>query len=86
MITLSHLKAEAAYVKANTKARKSLDGRNIPPLKKVFFSTPFLALIATHVGANWGFAALITGTPLFLNNIHHYSLMSVSMATLEFVA
>ena len=71
-------KAESAYVKANTKVRKSISGRNFPPLKEVFLSTPFLALMVTHVGANWGLYTLLTGTPLFLNNIHHYSLMSVS--------
>ena len=58
--------------------RRTLNGRKIPPMKEVFSSLPFLALIATHTGFNWGFYVLITGTPLFLNNIHHYSITSVS--------
>lgn len=48
-------------------------------MKEVLQSKPFLALMATHVGHNWGLYALLSGTPLFLNNIHHFSLMSVSL-------
>ena len=66
-------------MEANVQVRRTLSGRKIPPIKEVFFSKPFLANMATHVGYNWGFYTLLTGTPLFLNNILHYSIADVSM-------
>ena len=73
------MKAEASYVEANVQVRRTLIGRKIPPIKEVVYSRPFLATMATHVGYNWGFYTLLTGTSLFLNNILHYSIADVSM-------
>ena len=72
------VKAEASYVEANVQVRRTLSGRKVPPIKEVFCSKPFLATMATHAGYNWGFYTLLTGTPLFLNNILHYSIADVS--------
>ena len=71
------VKAEASYVEANVQVRRTLSGRKVPPIKEVFCSKPFLATMATHAGYNWGFYTLLTGTPLFLNNILHYSIADV---------
>ena len=69
-------------MEANVRVKSTLSGRKIPPLKEVFVSPPFLALMATHIGYNWGIYVLLSGTPLFLNNIHHYSITSVSESTI----
>ena len=78
MFICQFVKAEASYIEANVKVKSTISGRKIPPIKEVFLSLPFLALMATHTGFNWGFYVLATGTPLFLNNIHHYSITRVS--------
>ena len=77
MVICQFVKAEASYIEANVRVRRTLSGRKIPPIKEVFLSPPFLALMATHTGFNWGCYVLLTGAPLFINNIHHYSITSV---------
>ena len=48
-----------------------------PPLLKMITSVPFLALIITHFGQNWGNYTLLTEIPTYLANIQHFSLKTV---------
>jgi len=47
-----------------------------PPLKAMLTSIPFLALLTTHMGQNWGFYTLLTEIPTYLQDIQHFSLQS----------
>jgi hypothetical protein len=62
---------------SNIKASKKVAGqRKYSPLKKLMTSLTFVALMIVHIGGNWGFYTLMSGTPLFLSNIHHFDLTS----------
>jgi hypothetical protein len=73
-----YLQEERAYIENNVFATQKSDDHKFPPLKKLFTNFPFLALIVAHTGMNFGAYTLMSGTPLFLNNIHHFSLKEVS--------
>jgi ACS family sodium-dependent inorganic phosphate cotransporter-like MFS transporter 5 len=74
----ANLQEELAYIKNNVFATKKSNDHKFPPLKKLFTNFHFLALIVAHTGMNFGAYTLMSGTPLFLNNIHHFSLQEVS--------
>lgn len=48
-----------------------------PPIKSIFTSPPFLALIVANMCQNWGFYTLLTEIPTYLQNIQHFSLENV---------
>jgi hypothetical protein len=72
------LQEERAYIENNVFATQKSNNHKFPPLKKLFTNFPFLALIVAHTGMNFGAYTLMSGTPLFLNNVHHFSLKEVS--------
>jgi len=53
---------------------KMTDEIPLPPLKAIFTSPPFLALLVTHFGQNWGLLTLLTEAPTYLSNVQHFSL------------
>ncbi len=72
--------AERLYIEANVQASNhSVKGQRLPPLWKLATSIPYLTTCFCHMLYSWGFYTLLTGTPLFLNNIHHFSLTSVRL-------
>jgi hypothetical protein len=74
----AYLQEERVYIENNVYATQKSDNHKFPPLKKLFTNVPFLALIMAHTGMNFGAYTLMSGTPLFLNNIHGFSLKQVS--------
>merc|ERR1712038_237532 len=53
---------------------KMTDDMPLPPLKAIFMTPAFLALIVAHCGQNWGLLTLLTEAPSYLNNVLHFSL------------
>ncbi|KAK7082633.1 hypothetical protein SK128_005066 [Halocaridina rubra] len=52
-------------------------GKPLPiPLKAIFTSLPFWAILVAHVGNNWGFYTLLTELPSYLKNIQHFDMKS----------
>jgi len=45
-----------------------------PPIKEMFTSTPFWALMGTHIAQMWGYYTLLALIPTYLQNIQHFSL------------
>ncbi|XP_064100173.1 putative inorganic phosphate cotransporter [Macrobrachium nipponense] len=65
--------AEKLFIKqgiGDHRNNKSLD----VPWYSILTSTPFLIVIVTHVGNNWGFYCLLTELPTYLKNIQHYDM------------
>ncbi|XP_068220663.1 putative inorganic phosphate cotransporter isoform X1 [Palaemon carinicauda] len=46
------------------------------PLKAIFTSMPFWAIMVVHFGQNWGFFTLLTELPTYLKNIQHFDMKS----------
>ncbi len=57
-------------------SRQSSD-RAFPSWLQLLRSAPFVASCIAHFGNNWGVYTLLMGTPLFLNNIHHFPIKAV---------
>ncbi len=72
---------ERAYIRAHITASKKVAGehRRFPPLLELVTNMPFLVMMASHIGGNWGQYTLMSGTPLFLANIHHMDLATVQL-------
>ena len=56
------------------------DSRKKPkiPLKAIFTSVPFYAILIAHCCQNWGFYTLLTEMPTYLKNILHFDIKTVS--------
>ena len=56
------------------------DSRKKPkiPLKAIFTSVPFYAILIAHCCQNWGFYTLLTEMPTYLKNILHFNIKTVS--------
>ncbi|XP_066938077.1 putative inorganic phosphate cotransporter isoform X2 [Macrobrachium rosenbergii] len=51
------------------------EGKALPvPLKAIFTSMPFWAIMVVHFGQNWGFFTLLTELPTYLKNIQHFDM------------
>ena len=51
-------------------------------MKQLLTSPPFLVIVLVHFGNNWANYTLMSGTALFLANIHHFDLAAVSDVTM----
>ena len=71
--------AEMKYIEANSPA--SNEGKNLPrlPLKAVFTSVPFYAILFTHIGDCWGFYTILSMMPTYMANIQHFDLSTVRL-------
>ncbi|XP_072382754.1 putative inorganic phosphate cotransporter [Diabrotica undecimpunctata] len=49
------------------------------PWKSLFTSVPFIAIIITHCGQNWGFWTLLTEIPSFMKSVMKYSIAKGSV-------
>ncbi|CAG9865517.1 unnamed protein product [Phyllotreta striolata] len=49
------------------------------PWKSIFTSAPFLAVVVTHCGQNWGFWTLLSEIPSFMKSVMHYKIASNSL-------
>jgi ACS family sodium-dependent inorganic phosphate cotransporter-like MFS transporter 5 len=49
------------------------------PWRDMFLSVPYWAIIATHVGQNFGYYVLLTELPTYLANILHFDIKSNSL-------
>lgn len=78
IVLLCVLQAEQKFIESNMLPAKKLPGQTFPPLRQLLTSVPFLALLVAQTGFSWGSYTLMSGTPLFLNNMHHFSLTDVS--------
>ena len=56
------------------------DSRKKPkiPLKAIFTSVPFYAILIAHCCQNWGFYTLLTEMPTYLKNILHFDIKTVN--------
>ena len=72
------LQEERRYILQSTAGNKNTQKVPFPPLKKIFTSLPFIGLVLTHIGNNWGYFIIATEVPSYLNNIQHVSLKIVS--------
>jgi len=73
------LQEERDYILAETPslARDEGEDRPPPPWRSIATSPPFLALVAAHVGQNWGLYTLLMMAPSYLAGIQHLSLEQV---------
>ena len=68
---------ERNFILQNTTGNEVSQKVPFPPLKKIFTSLPFIGLVLTHIGGNWGYFIISTEIPSYLNNIQHVSLKIV---------
>ena len=47
------------------------------PIRAIFTSRPFYAILIVHCAQNWGFYTLLTELPTYLNEILHFNLKEV---------
>ncbi|XP_042237536.1 sialin-like isoform X3 [Homarus americanus] len=65
--------AEKIYIKQGTGDHRKNEKLDVPWLS-ILTSTPFLVVIAAHIGQNWGFYCILTELPTYLKNIQHYDM------------
>ena len=73
-----NLQAELKYIESEASRIQEKDERFVTPWKGILTSLPFWVVTVTQVGNFWGYYTLLTGTPLYLNGIQHFSLEQVS--------
>ncbi|KAJ8980966.1 hypothetical protein NQ317_013420 [Molorchus minor] len=57
----------------------SEDRKTVPtPWRSILTSLPFLAILVSHFGQNWGFWTLLTEIPSYMENILHFKIASNS--------
>lgn len=63
---------EAEYLRESF---KEYTHKDIPPVPwgHIFRSTPFWALVAAHIGHDWGLYTLLTDLPKYLSSVLHFS-------------
>ena len=71
---------EKDYILNNLAASTKRPSRMFPPMKQLLTSPPFLVIVLVHFGNNWANYTLMSGTAIFLANIHHFDLAAVSVA------
>ncbi|XP_053629857.1 putative inorganic phosphate cotransporter isoform X1 [Cherax quadricarinatus] len=64
---------EKLYIKHGTGDHRKNERLDVP-WQSIFTSTPFLVVIAAHVGQNWGFYCILTELPTYLKNIQHFDM------------
>ena len=69
---------EKDYILTNIAASTKRPARRFPPMRQLLTSPPFLVIVLVHFGNNWANYTLMSGTALFLANIHHFDLAAVS--------
>lgn len=69
---------EKRYILNNIVASTERPAHMFPPMKQLLLSPPFLVILLVHFGNNWANYSLMSGTAIFLANIHHYDLAAVS--------
>lgn len=67
--------AELAYIESSLGTPQT--GSFKTPWKSIFTSVPFLALLVTHMGQNWGFWTLLTQIPTYMSSILKMDIKSV---------
>ncbi|XP_042861744.1 sialin-like isoform X2 [Penaeus japonicus] len=65
--------AEKLYIKQGVGDHRKSESLPVP-WHSILTSTPFLVVIVTHVGNNWGFYCLLTELPTYLKNMQHYDM------------
>ncbi|KAG5880074.1 hypothetical protein JTB14_034705 [Gonioctena quinquepunctata] len=56
------------------------DTKKVPtPWKAIFTSPPFLAILVTHCGQNWGFWTLLTEIPSYMGEVLDFKIQSNSL-------
>ena len=48
------------------------------PIKAIFTSVPFYAILIVHCCQNWGFYTLLTEMPTYLSQILHFDIKTVN--------
>ena len=71
------LQDEKEYILATIPKTAKRGDLPLPPMISIFTNLPFMAIFVSHAVHNWGYFTLMTGIPLYLNNILHFSLTSV---------
>jgi predicted MFS family arabinose efflux permease len=69
---------ELEYLKANVRSNRLTKLPSAPYLE-IIKTRGFWAIQLSLLGSAWGNFTLMTSTPLYLNNIQHFSLSEVSM-------
>ncbi|KAK3874099.1 hypothetical protein Pcinc_020935 [Petrolisthes cinctipes] len=64
---------EKMYIKKGIGEHRGMKGKEVP-WRSLLTSPPFVAVVVTHVGNNWGFYCLLTELPTYLKNIQHYDM------------
>ena len=70
---------EKSYITSNLKTDQKVEKLPFPPLKQIFTTPAFLALMVVHFCHNWGLYTMVTEIPTYLNNIQHFPLKAVSI-------
>lgn len=65
--------AEKLYIKQGIGDHRHSKTQDVP-WHSILTSVPFMIVIVTHVGNNWGFYCLLTELPTYLKNIQHYDM------------
>jgi MFS family permease len=68
---LSYIKLTAEF--ADTGKRKA----SLPPMKTILTSVPFVALVLSQAGNNWGYLTLMTALPTYLSDVQGIGLEQV---------
>jgi MFS family permease len=68
---LSYIKLTAEF--ADTGERKA----SLPPMKTILTSVPFVALVLSQAGNNWGYLTLMTALPTYLSDVQGIGLEQV---------
>ena len=55
------------------------------PIKAIFTSVPFYAILIVHCCQNWGFYTLLTEMPTYLSQILHFDIKTVNSTIIFFL-
>ncbi|XP_069970495.1 sialin isoform X3 [Penaeus vannamei] len=65
--------AEKLFIKQGIGDHRKSESLPVP-WHSILTSTPFVVVMVTHVGNNWGFYCLLTELPTYLKNMQHYDM------------
>jgi hypothetical protein len=53
------------------------------PWRKIFTSVPCITLAVTHICSAWGWYLMVVNLPLFLDEVFHFPVVSVSKTSIQ---
>lgn len=65
--------AEKCYIKQGIGDHRGKMGLEVP-WHSILTSVPFLVVVVSHIGHNWGFYCLLTELPTYLKNVQHFDM------------